>query len=49
MADYVPPPGTDPDLLDYEEEDDYMETDGPTGPAGKGKARSPAKSLIYKL
>ena len=48
MADYVPPPGT-PDLLDYEEEDDYMETDGPTGPAGKGKARPPAKVLIYKL
>ena len=42
MADYVPPPPGTPDLLDYEEEDDYnMETDGPTGPAGKGKARSP--------
>ena len=43
MADYVPPgtPDIDVSLLDYEEEDNYMETDTPTGTAGKGKARSP--------
>ena len=43
MADVPPPGNPDVSLLDYEEEDDYMETDGPTGPAGKGKARSPSK------